>query len=113
MSHLHEIIIDIHFNRGYNADRGIYMEHQVPYQSPFNFTVLSMDGSEFQRIQSTGTIMDVFKDGMEIMTEYPVQPGQVLQWDDRHKPNWLHIALVKWSQKEDDRYRAGLTFLLR
>lgn len=97
------------------------MEHQkekrkhqrVPCLSPFNFTVLSMLGSEFRRIQSTGTIRDVSKDGIEIITEFPLQPGQVLQWDDRHKRNRLHIALVKWSQKQGDFYRAGLLFLSR
>ena len=71
-------------------------EHQrVPYpSSPFNFTVLSMQESEFQRIQSTGTIRDVSKDGIEIITEFALQPGQVLQWYDRHGHNRLHIALV-------------------
>ena len=88
--------------------------HQrVPYKFPFNFTVLSMHGSEFERIQSSGTVMDVSKDGMGIMSEFPVQPGQVLQWDDRHKHNRLHMGIVKWSQKQGDLYGAGLMFLLR
>ena len=83
---------------------------RVPCQSPFTFTVLCMHGSEFRRIQSAGTIRAVGKDGIEIMTEFPVQPGQVLQWDDRHTPNRLHMALVKWSQKQGDQYKAGLMF---
>ncbi len=86
---------------------------RVPYQTPFFFTVISMHGSEFQRIQSDGTIMDVSKDGVGIATAFPLEPGQVLHWDDRHKHNRLHIGLVKWSQRQGSLYRAGLLFLLR
>ncbi len=88
--------------------------HQrVPYQSLINFTVLSMHESEFRRIQFDGTIMDVSEDGIGIVTDFSLQPGQVVQWDDRHKRNRLHIGIVKWSQKQGDLYRAGVMFLLR
>ncbi len=96
------------------------MEHQkekrkhqrVPYQAPCNFTVLSMQGSKFLRTQACGTIRDVSKEGIGIITEFPLQPGQVLQWDDRHKRNRLHIALIKWSQRQGDLYGSGSQFFL-
>ena len=72
-----------------------------------------MQGSEFRRSQSTGTIRDVSKYGIEIITEFALQPGQVLQWDDRHKQNRLHIALVKWSQRQSHLYKVGVQFFLR
>jgi len=92
-----------------NKDK--HTEEKVHYPCPFCFTVLSMQGSEFRRIHSAGTIIDASKTGVEVMTEFPLQPGQVLQWDDRHKQNRLHIALVKWSREQDDHYRAGLLFI--
>jgi hypothetical protein len=84
---------------------------RLPYESAVHFTVLMMQGSEFRRVHATGAITDVSKAGIEILTEFPLQPGQVLQWDDRHKQKQLHIALVKWSQKQDDLFKAGLMFI--
>ena len=86
-------------------------EERFPCQYPFCFTVLSMKGSEFQRIYSTGTIVDVSETGVEVITEFPLRPGQVLQWDDRHRQSRLHMALVKWSLQQSGHHRAGLKFI--
>jgi hypothetical protein len=92
-------------------DKDKRTEERVPYKCPVCFTVLSMRGSEFQRIRSMGTIVDASKTGVELMTPFPLQPGQVLHWDDRHRESRLHIALVKWSRKRGDHYNAGLMFI--
>lgn len=78
---------------------------------PCNFVVLSMHGSDFHRVETSGMFINSSKAGAEIMTIFPLQPGQVLQWDDRHNQNKLHMAQVKWSQEMSDHYRAGLMFL--
>jgi len=87
-------------------------EHQrVLYNAPLHFTVLSMRGPVFRRIHSTGMIINASKAGVGISTEFPLQPGQVLHWDDSHRQKRLHIAMVKWSMEEAGLYRGGLTFL--
>ncbi len=73
--------------------------------------VLSMKGYDFQRIQSSGTLINASIAGAKVVTPFPLQPGQVMQWDDSHRQNKLHIALVKWSTEREGLYRAGLMFL--
>ena len=78
---------------------------------PLPFTILSMRGSEFQRTQSIGTIVDTCESGVEILIDFPLMPGHVLQWDDIHRPGRLHIAVVRWSLEQDGAYRSGLMFI--
>ena len=84
---------------------------RVPYEAPLNFIILLTQGSDFQKIQSTGNIIDASEAGIGIMTEFPLEPGYVLEWDDKHQKGKLHIALVKWSQQQSNLYRAGLFFV--
>jgi len=86
-------------------------DERVPYNSPLHFIVLSDEAPEFRRIRSTGEIIDASKSGIGIITGFPLQPGHVLEWDDKHQKGKLHIALVKWSREQDNQYRAGLMFI--
>jgi hypothetical protein len=94
-----------------DKDKGMHRPEGIPYNVPLFFTVLSMRGHSFQRVHSIGTITDACKSGIEIIIDFPVQPGHVLQWDDIHKPGTLHTAIVKWSVEEEGLYRGGLKFL--
>lgn len=84
---------------------------RIPYQTPLYFTILLTHDSQLQKIQSTGTIIDASDAGIGLTTEFPLQPGHVLEWDDKHRKGNLHIAIVKWSQKQANLYRAGLLFI--
>jgi len=86
-------------------------EERVPYHSLLQFIVLSAETSEFQRVQSHGEIIDASESGVGIITGFPLKPGHVLEWDDKHQKGKLHIALVKWSREQGDYYRAGLMFI--
>jgi hypothetical protein len=68
---------------------------RVPYEAPLNFIVLLTRGGDLQKIQATGNIIDASEAGLGIMTEFPLEPGYVLEWDDKHQKGKLHIALVK------------------
>jgi hypothetical protein len=86
-------------------------DERVPFHTLLHFTVLSAETSEFQRVKSSGEIIDASESGVGIVTGFPLQPGHVLEWDDKHQKGRLHIALVKWSREQGDRYRAGLMFI--
>ena len=73
---------------------------RLPCQIPLNFTILPTQVSDSKKIQSTGSIIDVSEAGLGIVTEFPLEPGHVLEWDDKHQKGKLHIALVKWSQSQ-------------
>jgi hypothetical protein len=84
---------------------------RVPYEAPLNFVILFTKGTDLQKIQSTGNIIDASEAGIGIVTEFPLEPGYVLEWDDKHQKGKLHIAMVKWSQQQSNLYRAGLFFI--
>lgn len=84
---------------------------RAPYEASLNFIILVTHGPDLHKIQATGTIINASETGIGIMTEFPLEPGYVLEWDDKHQRGKLHIALVKWSQQQSNLYRAGLVFI--
>ena len=84
---------------------------RVPENAAIDFLVLSAQSDTFQRIKSSGTIINTSRVGVGMLTPFPLEPGHVLEWDDRHERGKLHIALVKWCQQQDSSYRAGLLLI--
>ena len=77
----------------------------------FEFTILFTQSSEFKRVTATGKTIDKSPAGIGLITDFPLEPGHVLEWDDQHNKGNLHIAMVKWSRQSDNYYRAGLIFI--
>jgi hypothetical protein len=75
------------------------------------FTVLSRRESEFKRSKCEGAMIDISEAGSKILIGTPLQPGDVLLWDDIHRPGTVHVATVRWSQKADTFYTAGMRLL--
>jgi hypothetical protein len=82
-----------------------------PYSMVLEFTVLLTQSTELKRIVARGRIVDVSPAGIGITTDFPLEAGHVLEWDDQHDKGNLHIALVKWVRQIEDNYRAGLIFI--
>lgn len=78
---------------------------------PLEFTILFTHYSEFKRVNATGETIDKSPAGIGLITDFPLEPGHVLEWDDQHIKGNLHIAMVKWAQQLDSYYRAGLVFI--
>jgi hypothetical protein len=87
------------------------MHVREPYKEPISFTVLFMDDSDFKRANTSGEVLDASKAGMGLLTTFPLEAGHVLEWDDKHQEGRLHIAMVRWAQKQNDHYRAGVMFI--
>lgn len=87
------------------------VEERLPCHRLLQFVVLSKHGSEFRRNKYEGTIVDTSKTGLKVLTEFTIHPGDVLLWDDVHKPGSVHAAFVRWSKKETDGYIGGLKLL--
>jgi hypothetical protein len=84
---------------------------RAPYKDRLDFIVLLTKGANLQKIPSDGSIIDVSESGLGITTEFPLEPGYVLEWDDKHQKGKLHIALVKWVKQQGNLFRAGLLFI--
>lgn len=94
-----------------NASTEKRRHQREPYNADIEFIVLFMDEDDFKRVNSKGKILDVSQSGIGISTDFPLEPGHVLQWDDQHTKGKLHMALVKWSEQMQNFYRAGLMFV--
>jgi len=81
------------------------------YTVPIDFTVLLTQSSVYRRVASSGQTVDKSLAGLGIITDFPLEAGHVLQWDDQHKKGNLHMAVVKWAHKVENSYRAGLVFI--
>jgi hypothetical protein len=87
------------------------LHERVACETPLEFVALSMQESEFRRTHASATVINTSKAGMGILTEFRLEPGHVLVWDDSHKRGALHVAMVKWAQKEGELCRGGLMLL--
>ncbi len=87
------------------------MHQREPYNETISFTVLFMADADFRRQATSGEVLDASKAGLGLLTSFPLEAGHVLQWDDRHKEGRLHIAMVRWAQKQNEQYRAGVMFI--
>ncbi len=87
------------------------MHERVPYSAPLQFTILFMQSSELKRVDSNGEIIDTSLSGLGIRTEFPLEAGHIVEWEDQHQKGNLHIAMVRWSQRLDNHYRVGLKFV--
>ena len=85
--------------------------NREPYNDTIEFIVLLTKASELKRISSTGKIIDVSLSGIGVETNFPLEAGHVIEWDDKHQKGKLHLALVKWSRKLENLYRAGLMYI--
>ncbi len=84
---------------------------RAPYTGAIKFSVLFTESEDLKRIDAEGKIINASQSGIRIETNYPLQAGHVLQWDDEHQKGKLHIASVRWSQDLGGYYSAGAMFI--
>jgi hypothetical protein len=87
------------------------LHERVACETPLEFVALSMEESEFRRTRVSATVINTSKAGIGILTEFQLEPGHILVWDDNHKRGALHVAMVRWAEKQDEIYRGGLMLL--
>jgi hypothetical protein len=75
------------------------------------FTVLYQEDSHFRRKAVRGTILSAKKEDLVLTTGIPLEAGQLVEWDDRHKKGNLHFALVKGCTGHQKSYEVSLKLL--
>jgi hypothetical protein len=84
---------------------------RLPYRDAVQCTLLCMQLTDFRRTPISGHIVDASREGVGMETCSPIEAGNIIRWDDKHRPGDRHIALVKWACKCEDCYRGGLRFI--
>lgn len=63
-----------------------------------------------ENILSAASI-DISDGGIGITSDCALEPGQVIIFKNRENPSILKIAIVQWTMKIGEKYRAGLMFI--
>ena len=87
------------------------VRHDLSVGYDIAFTVLYLEDSAFKRDSAEGKVLRIDKSEIEISTSLPLKAKEVLYWADRHKKNYFHLAMVRWSKETDDAYRVGMSML--
>ena len=86
-----------------------------PYVKPLRYylTASQMDNLKAEGIEYKGVSVDICEGGIGLITDYPLNKGDVLFFKDEIKVNnFIAISgVVKWLQRlADTSYRLGLEF---
>ena len=58
-----------------------------------------------------GMSIDMSESGIGIIADCSLEPGQVIIFKSKEDPPVLKIAVVQWTMKSGEKYRAGLMFI--
>ena len=94
---------------GYTEKRRHIRQPQV---KELSYTLSYLDIRELKTVSGKATTIDATDKGISIYTDFPVEKGHVLVLNT-HSPanNDRCIAFVRWVDREDGRYKAGLEFV--
>jgi hypothetical protein len=87
---------------------------RTPFIAPVRYSVSVLDMRALKEINGIAVSVDIGKGGMGILTDFPLEQGHVLTFDDAIRMKDHHAkkaAIVKWTGKIDGKYRVGLKFV--
>lgn len=58
-----------------------------------------------------GMSIDMSASGIGIISDCALEPGQVIIFKSKETPPVIKIAMVQWTMKSGEKYRAGLMFI--
>lgn len=95
---------------GYIKDSYEYVEEKrrhkrLVYNASFEYSMLGRPLKTFK----PGISVDISESGIGIVSDSNLEPGQVIILKENNKSEYK-VAVVKWSMKIGDKYRAGLMF---
>jgi|YelNatPaOPRAMG01_1025707.scaffolds.fasta_scaffold08304_1 hypothetical protein len=72
------------------------------------------DNGKIKKVQGTGVSVDISAKGIGLITQYPLEVGSFLLFEDGNIINNItaKASVVRWSEEIEDKiYRAGLEFV--
>lgn len=87
---------------------------RTPFISPVGYFVTVLEVRELKRIHGSAVSVDISKGGLGIITDYPLEAGHVVSFDEEIKINntTAKAAIVRWTGKiNNNKYRVGLRFV--
>lgn len=99
--------------------KGNLREHErTPFTTPLKYSVSVLNMQELKKVHNVAVSVDISDEGLGIITDFPVQQGHVLTFEDNFEDNkqinngiFKKAAIVRWTGKIHSQYRAGLKFV--
>jgi len=95
--------------------KGNLREHErTSFITPLKYSVSVLNMQELKKVHNVAVSVDISDDGLGIITDFPVQQGHVLTFEDHKEINngiFKKAAIVRWTGKIHSQYRAGLKFV--
>ena len=95
--------------------KGNLREHErTSFVTPLKYSVSVLNMQELKKVHNVAVSVDISDEGLGIITDFPVQQGHVLTFEDDQQINngiFKKAAIVRWTGKIHSQYRAGLKFV--
>jgi hypothetical protein len=79
---------------------------RVQDNMPLKFSLSVLDFKTLQKVHSSGTGIDISKEGMGFYTDFPLEPGHILRIERESEP--VETAMVRWVDRFDSKFRVGV-----
>jgi c-di-GMP-binding flagellar brake protein YcgR len=89
-------------------------EERKSFVKIVKYVVPVLSSQQRERGGKYAVSVDISNGGMGIITDFPLEQGQSLTFEKEIPINALiskRAAVVKWAEKMNDKYRAGLKFV--
>lgn len=84
------------------------VNEQVPREVEFSVVNADFGCGEFQNPRSTGTLIDLDSSGLGLLTQIPLQPGNIVKFEHGGASK---LGIVMWSVESSDNFRIQVRFL--
>jgi c-di-GMP-binding flagellar brake protein YcgR len=87
---------------------------RIPHISPVRYSISVLNSNDVNRVAYNAVSVDISAGGLGMLTDYPLEKGYVLTFEDEVKSNGINAksAIVRWAGKIDgNKYRVGLKFI--
>ena len=75
------------------------------------YAVSPLSSQSMEMARQRAVSLDISNGGMGIITDFPLEQGQSLTFEDEIFLISKRVALVKWTEKRNNKYRVGLKFV--
>ncbi|MBI4710328.1 MAG: PilZ domain-containing protein [Nitrospirae bacterium] len=87
------------------------MHKRRAHNAAIEFSLNSMELHQLKKITAGGTTSDISDGGISLLTDYPIEPGHVLIFNNGKNPVPPGVGIVKWVRSEGVNIRGGVEFI--
>jgi len=82
-----------------------------PHNAVIEFSLNDIELHQLKKITAGGTTLDISNGGISLRTDYPIEPGHVLIFNNGKNPVPPGVGIVKWVISEGANIRGGVEFV--